>query len=101
MIEKIKLLLDDYFSEYHESNGEAAEAIMALFDNKWIKVSDRLPDIDQKVLLFTDSGIIEGNRTDGEYSEWDFIHLDAHGCGCCSRDSDEVTHWQPLLQEPE
>jgi hypothetical protein len=65
----------------------------------WISVDDRLPDVDQDVLLLTGSGIIEGSITNGD---WNFITLDCHGhgCGCCRGDSDEVSHWQPLPSEP-
>ena len=67
---------------------------------KWIKLTDQLPEIGKQVLLFTDSGVIEGSRDEGEKLYWTFIALDVHGCGCCARDSDEVTHWQPLMEEP-
>lgn len=67
---------------------------------EWISVNDRLPEIDQNVLLFTDSGIIEGCRIDSKYGEWNFISLLAHGCGCCSSDEDIVTYWMPLPEPP-
>jgi hypothetical protein len=69
-------------------------------DGGWISVDDRLPDVDQDVLLLTGSGIIEGSRTNGDYGDWNFITLNFHGCGCCRGDSDEVSHWQPLPSEP-
>jgi len=28
--------------------------------------------------------------------EWSFITLQIHGCGCCGRDDDKVTHWAEL-----
>lgn len=67
---------------------------------EWIKIKDKLPEVDQEVLLLTDSGIIEGSRDKGENLDWTFIVLDMHGCGCCAGGSDEVTHWQPLPKEP-
>ena len=48
---------------------------------KWIKIIDRLPEVNQDVLLFTNSGVIEGSREESEDLEWGFIVLDAHGCG--------------------
>jgi hypothetical protein len=86
-----------YAKGYEDAKREAKEVAE---DGGWISVDDRLPDVDQDVLLLTGSGIIEGSRTNGDYGDWNFITLNFHGCGCCSGDSDEVSHWQPLPSEP-
>jgi hypothetical protein len=26
---------------------------------------------------------------------WDVVSLSSHGCGCCSSENDEPTHWMP------
>lgn len=66
---------------------------------EWININDRLPEIDEDVLLLTDGGVIEGNRCNKTYM-WEFIQLCIHVCGCCSSEDDIVTHWQPLPKEP-
>jgi hypothetical protein len=86
-----------YAKGYQEAKQEAKDIAEV---GGWISVDDRLPDVDQDVLLLTGSGIIEGSRTNGDYGDWNFITLDCHGCGCCRGDSDEVSHWQPLPSEP-
>lgn len=63
---------------------------------EWISVKDRLPKINQNVLVLTDSGIIEGWMAMG----WNFISLNIHGCGCCGKDCDIITHWMPLPEPP-
>ena len=68
---------------------------------KWISVKDRLPEVKQRVLLFTEGEAIEGWLTDVEGVHWYFITLSIHGCGCCGEDDDEVTHWMPLPEPPE
>ena len=85
-----------YAKGYEDAKQEAKEVAE---DGGWISVDDRLPDVDEDVLLLTGSGIIEGSITNGD---WNFITLDCHGhgCGCCRGDSDEVSHWQPLPSEP-
>jgi hypothetical protein len=68
---------------------------------KWINVKDGVPPKHTDLCLLTDSGIIQGNYVgwEDEYSDtdnWEFISLDVHGCGCCSYDTDVVTHWMLL-----
>lgn len=67
---------------------------------EWKSVNDELPPIDERVLLFTDTGIIEGSRCKIN-NRWNFISLSFHGCGCCSEDNDIVTHWMPRPEPPQ
>jgi|TARA_R110000796_G_scaffold169416_1_gene286270 hypothetical protein len=68
---------------------------------EWIKLTDRLPKENEGVLTLTNGDVIEGYmEKNGDEIEWWFISLQIHGCGCCSRDDDEVTHWQPLPKAP-
>ena len=32
--------------------------------------------------------------------EWNAVIVSSHGCGCCSRENDEPTHWMPLPAKP-
>jgi len=63
-------------------------------DDKWIPVSERLPELDQDVLAIVDDDIVIGSFGQG----WD---------GEISFDRDEVgstryvTHWMPLPEPPE
>ena len=65
---------------------------------KWIDVKIELPEKNVSVLLFTDSGVIEGHIDDKNI--WSFICLDYHGCGCCGGNADIITHWMPLTNLP-
>ena len=70
---------------------------------KWIDVKNKLPEINKPVLLKTDKGIIEGwlFSEDENDIEWSFITLQIHGCGCCGRDDDKVTHWAEIPELPQ
>ncbi len=60
------------------------------------------------VLLFIDRTAIEGQwdnetRADGYVygdGKWVVDSLPSHGCGCCSYDNPEPTHWMPLPEAP-
>ena len=59
------------------------------------------------LLLFTHDGAIQGSwfvgkRPNGTvYAQrWNVIALPSHGCGCCSSDDDNPTHWMPLPESP-
>jgi len=57
----------------------------------WISVSNRLPEENEKVLLYScEEGVEAGLlRYDGDYQL----------CSC-SLEQDDVTHWQPLPKPP-
>lgn len=60
----------------------------------WIKVTDRLPEIDQRVLVFDKYGVHGGCQIDIEYRyDQDFWE----GQGVHS----SITHWMPLPLPPE
>ena len=53
-------------------------------------------DFSDEVIFLTNEGAIQGRLyKDGSFS---FISLDIHGCGCCGKDTDTVTHWMPIPQ---
>ena len=56
----------------------------------WISVEDRLPIIDQAVLIF------QSKVVPGTYSKCGFIE----DCGNFKYYLEDVTHWQPLPQAP-
>ena len=72
----------------------------------WVRIKDRLPELDQWVLAY-------GNKNDFTYtiSVVQYIYIDSideyfwnmlsSGCGCCDVDLTGVTHWMPLPESPE
>ena len=67
----------------------------------WIDINEKLPKEKEPVLTLTNGDVIEGWYEKNEDKiEWWFITLQIHGCGCCGRDDDKVTHWQPLPKAP-
>lgn len=62
--------------------------------NEWIKVSDKLPEKEQRVLIFSKFGI-EFVTFNPHEKCWD----DADGDDCY-RDLDWATHWMPLPEAP-
>jgi hypothetical protein len=49
------------------------------------------------ILVYMEESIIEA---EWKYEQWWPVVLPSHGCGCCSHDNDEPTHWMPLPEPP-
>jgi len=60
---------------------------------EWISVNDKMPNIDQRVLVFDKNGVHGGNPLDIEYLLCDGSWSDQ---GLFSG----ITHWMPLPDEP-
>jgi hypothetical protein len=64
----------------------------------WISVKDRLPDIDQTVLIVDAKGGFDVARyemrgnTEDDYKE----QPEFYWCYCCTAINSEITHWMPL-----
>lgn len=76
---------------------EAADAIEELSKPKWIPVTERLPEVDQPVMIFAfgksvGEGVYRGH--DGFHHVWKMYTSSG------TYWDDEVTHWQPLPQPP-
>lgn len=58
------------------------------------------------IILLINGGVIEArwvewaSREGTRRGEWETIVLPSHGCGCCSREDPEPTHWMPLPEPP-
>ena len=73
---------------------------------KWIRCSDRLPEINQQILVYLGNGPLEG-----EIFRAAFIHYEVGPINrfiieqsCCSGGRayhNEITHWMPLPGAPE
>lgn len=59
----------------------------------WKPIADAPRDV--SILLLIGSYAIEGYWDDDE-DKWEVIDLPSHGCGCCSSENPEPTHWAPL-----
>lgn len=53
------------------------------------------------LLYYAGIGAIEGEWYAKYGGEWSVVTIDAHGCGCCSGDSDQPVAWMPLPEPPE
>ncbi len=62
---------------------------------KWVNVSDRLPEEHKNFLVYDDVSERIGIR---EYSSSDFYSIDSDGED--GLNTDNITHWQPLPEEP-
>lgn len=83
--------------------------------NEWIKVEDRLPELDSIVLALGICDIRYSERVreirQCMYTYWDYtdkggskgsaFQLLTSGCGCCDSCLEEVTHWMALPKSPE
>ena len=62
----------------------------------------------EHILLLVEGAVIEGwwdryIRRDGsiyEPEEWSVATLSSHGCGCCSSQLEQPTHWMPRPPPP-
>lgn len=61
---------------------------------KWIPVTERLPGVLQRVLVWCESKTVEKHITTCTYMGGQY------GCGQWSRHVRRVTHWMPLPQPP-
>lgn len=63
---------------------------------EWIKCSEKMPEVGQKILTYTPS---EGEYMMGEYDEPESVYIYVGG-GFVGGYS-QFTHWMPLPQPPE
>ena len=54
------------------------------------------------ILVIIEDAVVEAwwDENEGYRSEWSTPSLSSHGCGCCSGNNDEPTHWMPLPVRP-
>lgn len=84
-------LPEDYiFSVFHDPNREQKTVVQ-----RWIPVTERLPEIQQRVLVYCESKTIEKHITSCTYMGG---YL---GSKQWSRHVRNVTHWMPLPEPPE
>lgn len=62
---------------------------------KWISVKDRLPEVNQRVLVWLKDDD-EAYKAKYESENW----FDPLPCSCCCW-MGKVTHWMPLPEKPE
>ena len=57
---------------------------------KWISVKDRLPEIDDSVIVAFDNGDVDHDWFDTEFKHWARLRYDTRN----------ITHWMPLPKPP-
>lgn len=70
----------------------------------WISVGDRMPELEQRCIIFTEAGdLLTGWRT--EYCRGEAYWCFGHDCVSWdfefNYDTGVVTHWMPLPEPPE
>ena len=70
------------------------ETIVPIFPGRWIPVSERLPEYNQRVMVYCESKTIEKHVTACTYFGI------RYGAKRWSRHCRNVTHWMPLPQPP-
>lgn len=64
----------------------------------WIKCSERLPEVDERVLIATPELVLLGDRVPDEGSPKGWYWFDGFGFWY---DDSRITHWMPLPPLPE
>lgn len=76
--------------------------------SEWISVKDRLPDPDEKVIVYNaeNEGTFFARRIESDFECWDAVTREfvnwrwiPYGYTCITLES--VTHWMPLPKPPE
>ncbi|CAH1205756.1 hypothetical protein PAECIP111893_02410 [Paenibacillus plantiphilus] len=69
---------------------------------KWKPIDTAPKDGTSILVLNNDKYVYEARYDEDSWNKckWKFASADQHGCGCCSGDDDEPTHWMPLPQMP-
>ena len=66
-------------------------------EKKWIPVSERLPEIRERVVVYHDDGMIRFGINYGGFADVvSSIYLNSQHHTCFSK----VTHWMPLPEPP-
>lgn len=67
------------------------------------KPIESAPKDGTSIILLIDGSVIEGQWLVTGYRPkgiWEVVTLDSHGCGCCSDNNSDPTHWMPLPEPP-
>ena len=100
MREKLIELLDSFMQPGKANTlGEFADYLIAngVTVQEWISVKDRLPDDNERVLVYHDDGMIRFGINKGGFADVvSTAYLQNHHSTCFSK----ATHWMPLPQPP-
>ena len=77
---------------------EAADAIEELSKPRWISVEERLPEVEEDVLIAV---TVHTKKGDARVVTTDFFNTAGQWNGASCSWRYEVTHWMPLPQPPE
>lgn len=74
-------------------------AARALEQRQWIGVKDRMPEIGEKVLVYSKFGHVSDMtlQRHGGQNGYDVLIFDPHGM----KPGTDITHWMPLPEPPE
>ena len=108
LIDVLRMAHDAYYSKFDASKTYAdvmadhliAEGVTFATDNKWIPVSERLPDEEGWYLVFTTPNRGYRSINKGQFIkgyEWDNFKPRWRGAGGTWTN---VTHWMPLPEPP-
>jgi hypothetical protein len=87
------------YGEVYVSTSRVADHLIAngVTIQKWIPVSERLPEIRERVLVYHDDGMIRFGINYGGFADVvSSIYLNHNHHTCFSK----VTHWMPLPEPP-
>ena len=95
ILKDLKEFSDEGATEYGYEMplSEVREVIKALERTRWIPVSERLPNKDIEVMVF--SGVLIWIATLNKNEKWEVV-----GDEGIEYKSDAVTHWMPLPEPP-